>query len=82
MTDKSGGDIAQANMGAQGNLSGQTENVVAPGGAGIVDGIGGMGGAMGAAQQAVNQAQAQGNMAMSGDGGDDNINANTNINIS
>lgn len=81
MADKSGGDIAQGNMGAQGNASGQELNSLGVGGAGIVDGMGGSGAAMGAAQQAVQQAQQQANMAMSGEGGDDNINANTTINI-
>ncbi|MCB1755632.1 MAG: hypothetical protein KDJ38_08920 [Gammaproteobacteria bacterium] len=82
MADKSGGDIIQGNMGSQGNASAQDLNSLGVAGAGIVDGIGGSGAAMGAAQQAVQQAQQQANMAVSGDGGDDNINANTTINIS
>ncbi|MCB1755665.1 MAG: hypothetical protein KDJ38_09090 [Gammaproteobacteria bacterium] len=81
MTDKSGGDILQSNQGAQGNVSAQDLNSLGLGGAGIVDGIGGAGASMGAASQAVQQAQGQANMAVSGDGGDDNINANTTINI-
>ena len=82
MVDKSGGDVAQANMGAQGNASSQDLNSVGVGGAGVLEGMGGAGGAMGAAEQAIQQAQAQANMASTGAGGDDNINANTTINIS
>ncbi len=81
MVDKSGGDATQANMGAQGNMSAQDLNSVAAAGAGVLESAGGAAGSMGAAQQAVNQAQQQANMASTGDGGDDNVNANTNINI-
>ncbi len=81
MTDKSGGDALQANSGSQGSMTDQDMNSIAAGGGGIVDGMGGPAGSMGLADQAINQAQAQGNMAMTGDGGDDNINANTTINI-
>ncbi|MCB1754097.1 MAG: hypothetical protein KDJ38_01160 [Gammaproteobacteria bacterium] len=81
MTDKSGGDIMQGNAGMQGNMSEQVQNVVAPGGAGIVDGLGGAGMAAGMGEQMVNQGQSQGNMAMSGAGGNDNTNADTNINV-
>ncbi len=82
MADKSGGDAIQGNAGAQGSVSDQDLNSVASGGAGIVDGMGGAGGAMGAAQQAVQQAQNQANAAVTGQGGSDNIQADTNINIS
>lgn len=82
MVDKSGGDALQANQGAQGNLSTQDLNSVAAAGAGVLEGMGGGASAMGAAQQAVQQAQMQGNMAATGSGGDDNVNANTTINIS
>lgn len=82
MVDKSGGDALQANQGAQGNLSSQDLNSVAAAGAGILEGMGGDAASMGAAQQAIQQAQTQGNIAATGSGGDDNINANTNINIS
>ncbi|HBR98989.1 MAG TPA: hypothetical protein DD979_16670 [Gammaproteobacteria bacterium] len=81
MVDKNGGDIAQANMGTQGNMSAQDLNSVAAGGAGVQEAMGGAADAMGAANQAIQQAQNQANMATSGDGGDDNINANTTINI-
>ena len=82
MTDKSGGDIAQANAGAQGNVTDQDLNSVAAGGAGVQDALGGSAASMGAANQAVQQAQYQANQAVSGFGGSDNINANTTINIS
>lgn len=79
--NKSGGDVAQGNLGAQGNLSGQDLNSVGVGGAGILEGLGGSAGAVGAATQAVGQSQGQANAAFTGGGGDDNINANTTISI-
>ncbi len=82
MTDKSGGDVNQANVGSQGSLSDQDVNSVAAAGAGIVDGMGGDAASLGAAQQAVQQAQQQGNIGAGGDGGDDNISADTTISIS
>ncbi len=82
MTDKSGGDAIQANQGAQGSVGAQDLNSVAAAGAGIVDGMGGSAASMGAANQAVQQAQSQANMAATGAGGNDNISADTNINIS
>ncbi len=81
MTDKSGGDAIQANQGAQGSVGVQDLNSVAAAGAGIVDGLGGAAASMGAAQQAVQQAQSQGNAAVTGSGGNDNISADTTINI-
>jgi hypothetical protein len=81
MVDKSGGDANQANMGVQGNVSAQDQNAVAAAGAGILEGMGGSANAMGAAQQAVQQAQQQGNIAATGAGGDDNVSADTTINI-
>jgi hypothetical protein len=81
MTDKSGGDAAQANLGQQGNVSAQDLNSVAAAGAGILDGMGGAASSMGTASQAVQQAQMQGNAASTGHGGNDNISADTNINI-
>ncbi|HBR97234.1 MAG TPA: hypothetical protein DD979_07630 [Gammaproteobacteria bacterium] len=82
MVDKSGGDIIQGNAGEQANLGAQDLNSVGAGGAGVQEAMGGAANAMGAAQQAVQQAQMQANQAASGMGGDDNINANTTINIS
>ncbi len=81
MTDKSGGDVLQANQGAQANLSAQDLNSVGAAGAGVLESFGGSAASMGAANQAVQQAQGQANQAYTGDGGDDNINANTTINI-
>ena len=81
MVDKSGGDVLQANQGGQANLSSQDLNSIGAGGAGVLESLGGAGAATGAASQAIQQAQMQGNMAATGSGGDDNINANTTINI-
>lgn len=81
MVDKSGGDVLQANQGGQAGLSSQDLNSVGVGGAGILESMGGAGAATGAASQALQQAQMQANMASTGSGGDDNINANTTINI-
>ncbi|HBR97377.1 MAG TPA: hypothetical protein DD979_08360 [Gammaproteobacteria bacterium] len=81
MADKSGGDILQSNMGAQGNMSAQDLNSIASGGAGVLESMGGLASSMGTATQMVNQNQSQGNAAVSGSGGDDNINANTTINL-
>jgi hypothetical protein len=81
MVDKSGGDVAQANLGSQANLSAQDLNSVAAAGAGILEGMGGAAASMGTASQAVQQAQTQGNIAATGSGGNDNISADTNINI-
>lgn len=83
MVDKSGGDVLQANQGGQAGLASQDLNSVGVGGAGVLESMGGAGAATGAASQALQQAQAQAqaNMASTGSGGDDNINANTTINI-
>ena len=81
MADKSGGDIMQANQGTQANMSAQDLNSIAAAGAGILEGMGGMGSSMGSANQAVSQSMQQGNMAATGAGGNDNINADTTINI-
>lgn len=81
MVDKSGGDVLQANQGGQAGLSSQDLNSVGVGGAGVLESFGGSGAAAGAASQALQQAQTQANMANTGSGGDDNINANTTINI-
>ncbi len=81
MVDKSGGDVYQGNAGLQGNASLQELNSVAAGGAGVLESAGGAAASMGAATQAVQQGQAQANQANTGEGGDDNVNANTTINI-
>ena len=82
MADKSGGDIMQNNSGAQGNMSAQDLNALGVGGVGAVDAMGGTGTGTGVADQVTSQSLDQANAAMSGYGGDDNINANTTINIS
>lgn len=81
MVDKSGGDVLQANQGGQASLESQNLNAIGAGGAGVLESMGGAGAATGAASQAIQQAQMQANMASTGTGGDDNINANTTINI-
>ncbi len=81
MADKSGGDVFQANQGAQGNISAQDLNSVAAAGAGVLESIGGSAASMGTASQYVNQNQNQANTANTGHGGDDNVHADTNISI-
>lgn len=81
MADKSGGDILQGNAGMQGNASAQDLNSVGAAGVGAVNGLGGNAAAMGMADQYVSQAQEQMNLGVSGNGGSDNINADTTINI-
>ena len=81
MTDKSGGDIFQGNTGMQGNMSTQSLNSVAAGGAGVQDAFGGLATSMGAANQNVNQNQNQNNSAASGFGGADNISGDTNVTV-
>lgn len=81
MADKSGGDVFQGNAGMQGNLSTQGLNSVAAAGAGVLESMGGsaMSAAMGT--QNVTQNQNQSNSASTGDGGSDNVHADTNINV-
>ena len=81
MADKSGGDILQNNAGIQGNASAQDLNAVGVGGVGAVGALGGGASSMGMADQYVAQAQEQMNLGVSGNGGNDNINADTTINI-
>ena len=81
MSDKSGGDVMQGNAGMQGNVSMQDVTDVAAAGVGAVDGMGGdaLSAAMG--NMTTTQNASQGNMAMTGAGGNDNVNADTNINV-
>ncbi len=81
MADKSGGDAIQGNAGMQGNLSAQDMNAVGAAGAGILEGMGGSAFSDAFGTQNVTQNQNQSNSANTGDGGDDNISANTTINI-
>lgn len=79
MANKSGGDVYQGNAGMQGNLSAQGLNSVSSAGVGAVGGFGGMAASMGMASQDVSQDQTQFNAASAGDGGNDNVHADTNI---
>lgn len=81
MADKSGGDVFQGNQGMQGNLSAQDMNSVAAAGAGVLESMGGS--AMSAAfgSQSVTQNQNQSNSASTGDGGSDNVHADTNVSV-
>lgn len=81
MVDKSGGDAVQGNAAMQGSVSGQVENVIGTGGAGVNEAMGGAGMAAGMAADMISQGQSQGNMAMTGAGGSDNTQADTNINV-
>lgn len=75
--DKRGGDAT--NVGVQGADSEANVTNVAPGGAGIIAGQGGDGTAEGIARSYVDQALDQ--AGIGGEGGDDNVQANTNIGI-
>lgn len=80
-TDKSGGDIMQGNLGGQLNGSFQDVTAAGVGGVGAVDAMGGAGMASATGSQTTTQAQHQGNIGASGAAGDDNLHANTNINV-
>jgi hypothetical protein len=79
--DKSGGDVLQANAGSQdsGNLADITS--ASASGNAFLDGASGDSFADSMADQATRQALEQANMGIAGDGGDDNIQANTSIHI-
>jgi hypothetical protein len=79
--NKSGGEVLQANAGAQesGNL-GDITSASASGNA-FLDGQSGDSFADSVADQATRQALDQANQGIAGDGGDDNIEANTSIHI-
>ena len=81
MTDKSGGDAYQGNAGFQGNASLQDTNSVAAAGAGVLEGMGGSSFSDAFGSQNVSQNQTQSNSASTGDGGDDNVYADTNVHI-
>ena len=81
MADKSGGDVFQANQGAQGNASLQDINSVAAAGAGVLESMGGAAFSDAFGTQTVTQNQNQSNTANTGHGGDDNVHADTNINV-
>jgi hypothetical protein len=79
--NKSGGDTLQANAGSQesGNLADITS--ASASGNAFLDGASGDSFADSMADQATRQALEQANMGIAGDGGDDNIEANTSIHI-
>jgi hypothetical protein len=79
--DKSGGDVLQANAGSQdsGNLADITS--ASASGNAFLDGASGDSFADSMADQATRQALEQANMGIAGDGGDDNIQANSSIHI-
>lgn len=79
--DKRGGDVLQANAASQ--ESGNFADVTAASASGnaFLDGQSGDSVADSVADQATRQALDQANLGMGGDGGDDNIEANTTIHI-
>jgi hypothetical protein len=81
MTNKKGGDTNQANFGGQHNFSAQDQKGVASAGPAIIDSIGGVADLGQGAAQAVTQSLGQGNFGIAGDGGNDNIFADTNIHV-
>lgn len=81
MATKGGGDAIQGNAGLQGNASLQDINSVAAGGAGVLEGMGGSAFSDAFGTQNVTQNQTQSNTANTGDGGDDNVHADTNISV-
>ncbi len=81
MANKSGGDAIQGNAGMQGNLSAQDMNSVSVAGAGVLEGMGGSSFSDAFGSQNVTQTQTQSNSASTGDGGSDNVHADTNIHI-
>ncbi len=81
MSDKSGGDVIQGNAAMQGNLSAQGTNSVAAAGTGILEGMGGSSFSSAFGSQNVTQNQNQNNSASTGDGGSDNVHADTNVNV-
>ncbi len=81
MADKSGGDAIQGNAGLQGNASLQDINSVAAGGVGALEGMGGSAFSDAFGTQNVTQNQTQSNSASTGDGGSDNVHADTNIHV-
>ncbi len=81
MADNLSGDVFQGNQCAQGNISAQVLNSVAAAGAGVLESFGGAAASMGLGTQQVNQNQNQSNSASTGHGGNDNVQADTNINL-
>lgn len=81
MANKSGGDAIQGNAGLQGNASLQGINSVAAAGAGVLESMGGSAFSEAFGSQNITQTQNQSNSASTGDGGSDNVQADTNVHI-
>lgn len=81
MATKSGGDAIQGNAGLQGNASLQGINSVAAAGAGTLESLGGSAFSDAFGSQNVTQTQSQNNSASTGEGGSDNVHADTNVHI-
>lgn len=79
--NKSGGEVAQLNAGAQEGVNYADVPTVSTSGNAFLDGHSGDSYAKSVADQATHQSLEQANMGMGGDGGDDNIEANTSIHI-
>lgn len=79
--NKSGGEVLQANVGSQGSANLADVTSVSASGNGFLDGASGDSFADSVADQATRQALEQANLGIGGDGGDDNIEANTTIHI-
>jgi hypothetical protein len=75
MTIKKGGDVNQA------NATTQDQKGVASAGPAIVDSIGGAAFLAQGATQTVTQSLEQANFGIGGNGGDDNVHADTNIEV-
>jgi hypothetical protein len=79
--NKSGGEVLQANAASQESVNfGDVTSASASGNA-FLDGVSGDSFADSMAHQATHQALEQANLGIAGDGGDDNIEANTTIRI-
>lgn len=79
--DKSGGEVLQANAASQGSENLADVTSASASGNAFLDGQSGDSFADSVADQATRQALEQANTGIGGDGGDDNIEANTSIRI-
>lgn len=79
--NKRGGDVLQANAGSQESANLADVTSAGASGSAFLDGASGDSFADSVADQATRQALEQANLGIAGDGGDDNIEANTSIHI-
>jgi hypothetical protein len=79
--NKSGGEVLQANAGSQENANLADVTSAGASGNAFLEGFSGDSFADSMADQATRQALEQANLGIAGDGGDDNIEANTTIRI-